>query len=110
MPFRFAWTTKCRSSFLISFARTISNAWFSGRRSGPWLRRERVAPHGHGSISSLSFPRLATVRREIVAGLIFRLDGPTIRRVFASREDAGRRLGRWLQDRGIETDLVLGLP
>ena len=30
--------------------------------------------------------------------------------MFASREDAGRRLGRWLQDRGIETDLVLGLP
>jgi len=30
--------------------------------------------------------------------------------VFASREDAGRRLGRWLNDRGVEADLVLGLP
>jgi len=30
--------------------------------------------------------------------------------VFASREDAGRRLGRWLQDRGVETELILGLP
>ncbi len=30
--------------------------------------------------------------------------------VFASREDAGRRLGQFLRDRGVETDLVLGLP
>src|ERR1043165_8493513 len=30
--------------------------------------------------------------------------------VFASREDAGIQLGRMLQDRGVEVDLVLGLP
>ena len=30
--------------------------------------------------------------------------------VFESREDAGRRLGRWLKDRQVEADLVLGLP
>ncbi|HEV2394835.1 MAG TPA: phosphoribosyltransferase family protein [Verrucomicrobiae bacterium] len=30
--------------------------------------------------------------------------------VFASREDAGRRLARLLQDRGVQADLVLGLP
>jgi putative phosphoribosyl transferase len=30
--------------------------------------------------------------------------------VFASREDAGRKLGRWLQERGIGADVVLGLP
>ncbi len=29
---------------------------------------------------------------------------------FASREDAGRRLGRHLLDQGVEADLVLGLP
>jgi len=30
--------------------------------------------------------------------------------LFASREDAGRRLGYLLKDRGLQTDLVLGLP
>jgi len=30
--------------------------------------------------------------------------------VFASREEAGQRLGRHLKDQGIEADLVLGLP
>ena len=30
--------------------------------------------------------------------------------VFASREEAGQRLGRWLQSRGLQADLVLGLP
>lgn len=30
--------------------------------------------------------------------------------VFASREEAGRRLGRWLNDRAVEADVVLGLP
>ena len=30
--------------------------------------------------------------------------------VFASREEAGHRLGRHLKDQGIEADLVLGLP
>jgi putative phosphoribosyl transferase len=30
--------------------------------------------------------------------------------VFASREDAGQRLGQWLRDRGVEADVVLGLP
>jgi putative phosphoribosyl transferase len=30
--------------------------------------------------------------------------------VFASREDAGRRLGHWLSERAVEADLVLGLP
>jgi putative phosphoribosyl transferase len=30
--------------------------------------------------------------------------------VFASREDAGQRLGRWLQGLGVEADVVLGLP
>ena len=29
---------------------------------------------------------------------------------FASREDAGRRLGRHLREQGVEADLVLGLP
>jgi len=29
---------------------------------------------------------------------------------FASREEAGRRLGRLLRDEGVEVDLVLGLP
>ena len=30
--------------------------------------------------------------------------------VFESREDAGRRLGRWLNERAVEADLILGLP
>jgi predicted phosphoribosyltransferase len=30
--------------------------------------------------------------------------------VFASREDAGRRLGRWLSERRLQTDVILGLP
>jgi predicted phosphoribosyltransferase len=29
---------------------------------------------------------------------------------FASREDAGKRLGQWLRDKGVQPDLVLGLP
>ena len=29
---------------------------------------------------------------------------------FASREDAGLKLGRCLQDQGVRADLVLGLP
>lgn len=29
---------------------------------------------------------------------------------FASREDAGRRLGRWLREQGVEGELVIGLP
>jgi putative phosphoribosyl transferase len=29
---------------------------------------------------------------------------------FASRQDAGRRLGKWLHERGLTADLVLGLP
>jgi len=33
-----------------------------------------------------------------------------MKRVFASREDAGQRLGRWLSDRGAQADVVLGLP
>ena len=30
--------------------------------------------------------------------------------VFASREDAGRKLGYWLRGRGVVADIVLGLP
>src|SRR6266404_2280796 len=30
--------------------------------------------------------------------------------VFASREDAGRQLGRHLKEKGVQADLVLGLP
>ncbi len=30
--------------------------------------------------------------------------------MFASREEAGQRLGRYLEDEGIQADLVLGLP
>jgi putative phosphoribosyl transferase len=30
--------------------------------------------------------------------------------VFTSRQDAGRRLGRWLLGRGVKADVVLGLP
>ena len=30
--------------------------------------------------------------------------------MFASREDAGRRLGHYLREQGIQADLVLGLP
>lgn len=30
--------------------------------------------------------------------------------MFDSREDAGRRLGEWLRDRGVEPDIVIGLP
>jgi len=30
--------------------------------------------------------------------------------IFASREEAGRRLGHYLKDEGIQADLVLGLP
>ena len=30
--------------------------------------------------------------------------------MFASREDAGRQLGRHLKERGLQADLVLGLP
>jgi putative phosphoribosyl transferase len=29
---------------------------------------------------------------------------------FASREDAGKRLGQWLQDQALQADVVLGLP
>ncbi|MGA2802738.1 MAG: phosphoribosyltransferase family protein [Verrucomicrobiota bacterium] len=29
---------------------------------------------------------------------------------FASRQDAGRRLGQYLHEQGVETDMVLGLP
>lgn len=30
--------------------------------------------------------------------------------MYASREDAGRRLGHWLSERQVQADLVLGLP
>ncbi|HYG34669.1 MAG TPA: phosphoribosyltransferase family protein [Clostridia bacterium] len=30
--------------------------------------------------------------------------------VFASREDAGQKLGAWLRNQGVEADIVLGLP
>ena len=30
--------------------------------------------------------------------------------MYASREDAGRRLGHWLSERRVQADLVLGLP
>ena len=30
--------------------------------------------------------------------------------MFASREEAGQRLGRYLEDQGVQADLVLGLP
>ncbi|MGA2659031.1 MAG: phosphoribosyltransferase family protein, partial [Verrucomicrobiota bacterium] len=30
--------------------------------------------------------------------------------IFASREDAGRKLGQYLKDQQVEADLVLGLP
>src|SRR4051812_48208880 len=30
--------------------------------------------------------------------------------MFASRKDAGRRLGQYLKERGLTADLVLGLP
>src|SRR5215470_1144084 len=30
--------------------------------------------------------------------------------MFASREDAGQKLGRFLRQEGVEADLVLGLP
>ena len=30
--------------------------------------------------------------------------------MFASREDAGRRLGHWLSERAVEPNLILGLP
>jgi putative phosphoribosyl transferase len=30
--------------------------------------------------------------------------------IFASRQDAGRQLGKWLHERGLTADLVLGLP
>src|SRR5258708_1705256 len=30
--------------------------------------------------------------------------------MFASREEAGRRLGHYLRDEGVRADLVLGLP
>jgi len=30
--------------------------------------------------------------------------------MFASREDAGRQLGRYLKEKGLQADLVLGLP
>ena len=30
--------------------------------------------------------------------------------MFASREDAGLRLGRWLQEQRVRANLVLGLP
>src|SRR5512138_3731619 len=30
--------------------------------------------------------------------------------VFASREESGRKLGEWLQNRGLRVDVVLGLP
>src|SRR6266403_2288347 len=33
-----------------------------------------------------------------------------IRMTFASREDAGKRLAQWLRDKGLQADLVLGLP
>lgn len=36
--------------------------------------------------------------------------GSTVKLMFASRDDAGRKLGRWLEDQGVKADLVLGLP
>ena len=30
--------------------------------------------------------------------------------MFASRDDAGRKLGRWLEDQGVNAALILGLP
>jgi putative phosphoribosyl transferase len=43
-------------------------------------------------------------------GLIFRGKGSIVEIVFASRDDAGRRLGRWLKEQGVQANLVLGLP
>ena len=47
------------------------------------------------------------VRRTPVA---FRRARVEVYVVFASRDDAGRKLGRWLEDRGVKPDLILGLP
>jgi putative phosphoribosyl transferase len=44
------------------------------------------------------------------ASLIFGLNGRPLSMEFASREDAGRKLGRFLQSHGVQADLVLGLP
>jgi predicted phosphoribosyltransferase len=44
------------------------------------------------------------------APLIFWLKRAMDMMMFASREDAGRRLGRLLKEEGVEADLVLGLP
>jgi putative phosphoribosyl transferase len=42
--------------------------------------------------------------------LIFGRGGAIRKMMFASREDAGVKLGRCLQEQGIRADLVLGLP
>src|SRR2546429_4187951 len=54
--------------------------------------------------------REGRITLEAVCLLIFSVAKAIGRRMFASREDAGRRLGRFLKDEGVKADLVLGLP
>jgi predicted phosphoribosyltransferase len=42
--------------------------------------------------------------------LLFALIERTVIMVFASREEAGRRLGHDLKDKGVQAEMVLGLP
>jgi putative phosphoribosyl transferase len=61
----------------------------------------------HGMTGS---PRTSDGRGAGGEGCFFPLLGRLIVVMFASREDAGRRLGAALRDEGVQADLVLGLP
>lgn len=60
--------------------------------------------------SSTPTPRCSTGGGKTFRPLIFSQKDAWYTMRFASREDAGRRLGRYLREQGVEADLVLGLP
>lgn len=57
--------------------------------------------------------KMRTTRRPhrlLLRAIAFHRDRADLGLVFASREEAGLSLGRWLRDRQLDVDLVIGLP